>query len=108
MQKMAATDQKAPGNPPAIATITTRSGSMPIRRSARNVPQVSAKERLRSETISYATSTESLPGATPPVREDLATSKVDATVACEKDGGKGKGGFRRKEKKKEEVSEMIW
>ena len=96
--KMAATDQKAPGIA-TIATITTRSGSMPVRRSARNVPQVSAKERLRSETISYATSTESLPGATPPVREDLATTKVDATVAYE-DGGKGKGSARSKKEKK--------
>ena len=102
MQKMAATDQKAPGNSPVIATIatiTTRLGSMPVRRSARNVPQVSAKERLRSETISYATSTEPLPGATPPVRKDLTTTKVDAAVAYEEDGGKGKGGARRKNAK---------
>ena len=58
--KMAATDQKVPGNRPAIAmiaTITTRSGSIPVHRSARNVPQVSALERLRSEMISYMTST---------------------------------------------------
>ena len=106
---MATTDQKVPGNPPAIATIatiTTRSGSMPVRRSARNVPLVSAKERLRSEAISYVTSTKSLPGATPPIREDLATTKVDAAVACEEDRGKGRDGARKREKK-EEVSEMM-